>query len=321
MTELVYAVVVTFNRKELLRENLEALCGQTRPLDGIVVVDNGSTDGTKEMFCSSPPYMFYVRHETNERPALRFCEGIREGVTRGANWLWIMDDDVIPDADALKTLVTSKPFFSLETGCLIPGVSDKEGLRQDFFERRSRYTDVLYHRYSAEEERQGFVEITAFSWLGCLLRREVVTKVGYPRSDIMLWYQDNEYSSRVSRKFRIFGIPTSTVVHKTGTPQVMKFLNLGAFKVPVLDKGRLLMSFYSQRDRTYCLLRSQNPLPYRIMLCTYFFFRNLTAIALFQNAKLQRLQIHLAATWQGLRGQLGRSAFAERLQGEVQRRG
>lgn len=49
MSEKVCAVIVTYNRKELLRECLKAVLGQTRPPDHILVVDNASTDGTLEM--------------------------------------------------------------------------------------------------------------------------------------------------------------------------------------------------------------------------------------------------------------------------------
>ena len=45
----VSAVVVTFNRKELLIECLEALRRQTRPLDALYIIDNASTDGTEEL--------------------------------------------------------------------------------------------------------------------------------------------------------------------------------------------------------------------------------------------------------------------------------
>ena len=40
------AVIVTYNRVELLKENLEALLAQKRKLDGILIVDNASTDET-----------------------------------------------------------------------------------------------------------------------------------------------------------------------------------------------------------------------------------------------------------------------------------
>ena len=42
------AVIVTFNRKNLLGENIRMLLKQTRPFDKIFVVDNCSTDGTPE---------------------------------------------------------------------------------------------------------------------------------------------------------------------------------------------------------------------------------------------------------------------------------
>ncbi|HMU10987.1 MAG TPA: glycosyltransferase, partial [Ferruginibacter sp.] len=46
--EKVIAVVVTYNRKALLTECIAALRNQTRPLDAILVVNNGSTDDTEE---------------------------------------------------------------------------------------------------------------------------------------------------------------------------------------------------------------------------------------------------------------------------------
>ena len=42
------AVVVTFNRKELLRRNLAALTSQTHSDLDIMIIDNASTDGTRE---------------------------------------------------------------------------------------------------------------------------------------------------------------------------------------------------------------------------------------------------------------------------------
>ena len=54
----VIAVVVTYNRKDLLLEALQHLFNQTAPLD-ILVVDNASTDGTKEAL---EPYMDSIQY-------------------------------------------------------------------------------------------------------------------------------------------------------------------------------------------------------------------------------------------------------------------
>ncbi|MBO4789163.1 MAG: glycosyltransferase, partial [Lachnospiraceae bacterium] len=49
MKKRVAAIVVTYNRKVLLQENIESLLAQTyRDYMDIIVVDNASTDGTKE---------------------------------------------------------------------------------------------------------------------------------------------------------------------------------------------------------------------------------------------------------------------------------
>ena len=48
LKDTVCAVVVTYNRKNLLLECLEALLKQTRPIDAMYIIDNFSSDGTPE---------------------------------------------------------------------------------------------------------------------------------------------------------------------------------------------------------------------------------------------------------------------------------
>ena len=62
----VAAVVVTYNRKELLMECLEALLRQTRPLQAIYIIDNASTDGTPELL-HREGYTPAWRRNTNQK--------------------------------------------------------------------------------------------------------------------------------------------------------------------------------------------------------------------------------------------------------------
>ena len=117
--ETVCAVVVTYNRKTLLLECLEALRKQTRPVDGIYIIDNASTDETPEVLKESgyipelppselaEPYeiehqisnlvngepikIFYVRMHENTGGAGGFYEGVKRGYEKGYDWLWLMD--------------------------------------------------------------------------------------------------------------------------------------------------------------------------------------------------------------------------------------
>lgn len=87
----VAAVVVTYNRKELLRECLQALLNQTRPLDEIIVVDNASTDGTDQMIPEEFPQITHVRLPENIGGAGGFHEGMKLAYEKGHDWIWVMD--------------------------------------------------------------------------------------------------------------------------------------------------------------------------------------------------------------------------------------
>ncbi len=65
--ETVCAVVVTYNRKELLIECLNALCKQTRPIDAVYVIDNFSNDGTAELLLENG-YINELPYENFDEP-------------------------------------------------------------------------------------------------------------------------------------------------------------------------------------------------------------------------------------------------------------
>ena len=110
----VTAVVVTYNRKELLVECLQALLAQTVFDTGagceleILVVDNASTDGTASSLSpllEREPRIHYMLLEENLGGAGGFCAGMKRAVEEGCDYVWIMDDDTIPKPQALEKLL------------------------------------------------------------------------------------------------------------------------------------------------------------------------------------------------------------------------
>ena len=91
------AVIVTFNRKELLGENIRMLLKQTRPFDKIFVVDNCSTDGTpeylKDQGWMDDPRFVYVKTHANIGGAGGFYTGTKAAYEAGADYIVLMDDD------------------------------------------------------------------------------------------------------------------------------------------------------------------------------------------------------------------------------------
>ena len=98
----VVAVVVTYNRRELLKRNLSCLRAN-RPVQSIVVVNNGSTDGTTEWLKEQKDLI--VIHQENVGGSGGFYRGIQHAFQLGADWIWCMDDDVFPRADCMEHLL------------------------------------------------------------------------------------------------------------------------------------------------------------------------------------------------------------------------
>lgn len=93
---MITAVIVTYNRKELLGQNIEMLLKQTIPFDSIIIVDNCSTDGTFEYLknCgwTTEPFI-YLKTETNIGGAGGFYTGVKAAYEAGADWIVLMDDE------------------------------------------------------------------------------------------------------------------------------------------------------------------------------------------------------------------------------------
>lgn len=219
MSERVCAVVVTYNRKELLRECLEALKGQTRKVDYILVVDNASTDGTGEMLRAEFPEVEALRLPENQGSAGGFHEGMKRAHGMGFDWLWLMDDDTIPREDALEELLLAA---ERAEGVL--------GHKPDFLSSRALWTDGRLHPMNLQSLRRdlpdllfallevGLAPIRGASFVSLLVHRGAVEAYGYPRKEFFVWNDDVEYTHRITRKGVGVLAPRSTVLHKSGRP-------------------------------------------------------------------------------------------------------
>ena len=194
---MIAAVVVTYNRLELLKRVITALKSQTVPVDKIIVVNNGATDGTKE-WLDSQEFLITI-HQENVGGAGGFYRGIKEAMTTETDWIWCMDDDVFPTSKCLEKLINH---YTSEdrTGILCPkrlmdgrlfiSETRKQNLSNPF---KYIYEDCLKEELLNNNET---VEIEGMAFEGPLIRREVVESIGLPNKDLFILYDDTEYSYR-----------------------------------------------------------------------------------------------------------------------------
>lgn len=193
--EKIIAVVVTYNRKELLQKVIDRLRGQTVALRRIIVVDNGSTDGTGQWL--DQQVGIEVVHQDNIGGSGGFWRGIKEAIKHECDWIWCMDDDVFPSASCLETLLAHA---QAEIGILCPhrlmsgktftGEAKTLNLSNPF---RDMHDNMVT---PADVEGNELTDIVGMAFEGPLIRRNVVERIRLPNRDLFILYDDTDYSYR-----------------------------------------------------------------------------------------------------------------------------
>jgi rhamnopyranosyl-N-acetylglucosaminyl-diphospho-decaprenol beta-1,3/1,4-galactofuranosyltransferase len=217
--ETVAVVVVTHNRADLLTEMLDGLARQTRAPDLVIVIDNASTDHTREVLEHAPNLDLVTLHmDDNLGGAGGFHLGVRTAYERGFDRIWLMDDDVVPAPDCLEVLMTQ------DEACLMSVREDTHGrlvekAATNFDLGRARsirpkrsMVETDYGTRAAMPER---VELHVVAFEGYLFRREVVDAIGLPDPSYFIFYDDVDFALRARRAgYRIWAIRDAVLVRQ-----------------------------------------------------------------------------------------------------------
>ncbi|WP_244635618.1 glycosyltransferase [Chthonobacter albigriseus] len=212
----VCAVVLTYNRKALLHRCLEAVASQTRPCDRIIVVDNASTDGTldelNEVWGDRIEVLALSR---NVGAAGGFSIGMRVGYQTGAERLWLMDDDVIPDPDALERLLAGEARLAergLSASYLVSVARTGRGLMINTPGIDLRQNEIWSHEWPKLLDI-GLVPVNRATFVSILLPRVTMARHGALLAEMFIWGEDVEYTTRVALDVPGYVVGESKVQH------------------------------------------------------------------------------------------------------------
>lgn len=201
--ETVAVVVVTFNRADLLARLLDGLAAQTRRADAVIVVDNASTDHTRDVLEARSDLPLHVTwSEENLGGAGGFHLGVRAAYDGGWDRVWLVDDDVVPAPDCLEQLlaVDEDCLTSVRedlSGALVEKAAIDFDLRNPLAIRPKR--SAVDTVYADRASMPALVEVHNVAFEGFMARRRVVEEIGFPDPAFFIFYDDAEYAVRARR--------------------------------------------------------------------------------------------------------------------------
>ena len=282
----VCAVVLTYNRKELLEKCLTALIKQEYKVSKIIVIDNCSNDGTDKIIEKYKDSLQWLKLEKNYGASYGFNVGIKEGYKQGCDYIWVMDDDTIPEMNSLKMLIKWTEIDSIfnDVGFVCSDVrwSDGSACKMNIPKVSQEWNDGIAY---------DLVRVDSCSFVSVLFPRFVVKKVGLPISEFVIWSTDLEYTLRITKLYNYVGYCAirSRVTH------AMKVNN--RTDIVLDDETRIDRYKYNFRNQMYIAKRTGV-----ISGVKFFIFGVRTIIRIIKHSESQKIKRIRMVIWGIYRG-------------------
>lgn len=252
----VCALIVTYNRCKCLTRLLDALEAQSYPVSEIVIFDNCSTDETQDLLlkkglvdhhlkdgasavsCSNGVKFHCIRSAYNSGGSGGFHDGLKYASGLKCDYIWMMDDDVLPDAECLRELLEH---VSSDRRICIPnrtsdGFVDNAIVGFDM-KNPFLYTATLRKRMiPANEITEDAVPVVDMPFEGPLIDTTLVQEIGLPKSDLVIIFDDTEYCRRAIKKTEVAFVKSAHLLKQI---------------IPQADHSRLMgwKEYYSYRNQ------------------------------------------------------------------------
>ncbi len=285
-------VLVTFNRLKDLKVALRKYEEQTMLPKALIVVNNASTDGTDEYLkdwldAESNFEKYVVTSERNLGGSGGFYLGMEKAVTLDCPFMFLADDDAFAERDMLEQLANY--YESVQDpsaiAALCTSVMD-EGQYQLGHRARTCTSKlrVAFPGVNAEEYRQESFEVDILSFVGAVIKKEIVERIGLPMKEYFIYHDDSEYSLRLAQHGKIMCVPSSIMQHKNPNASDITW-----------------KEYYGCRNYIH-MLKTHLPMRYSAFAALYYYLkrgflaRELTA---------SQRKLYRRAVWDGLVGCLG----------------
>jgi GT2 family glycosyltransferase len=225
------AVIVSFNTCAVTRRCLQSLAASAGVAPLVVVVDNGSTDGSAAMIAAEFPAVRLLRNATNCGFAAATNRGLHLAIGAGCDTLLLLNSDAFVEPGALATMLEylrANP----GVGVVVPQLRNQDGSLQPSGRPFPTLTGKLadHSGWSRRGGRNNYLvagrdyaapALVEDAPAACLLvRRSVIEQVGGLDEGFRFNYEDTDWCRRIAAAgWAIMYLPTARVTHLWGASQ------------------------------------------------------------------------------------------------------
>lgn len=279
-------VVVTYNREMLLKRCIEALKRQHHAWDKLFVINNGSTDGTRAWLDTQED--IEVIHQLNTGGAGGFYSGIKYAVEKSFDYIWVMDDDVIPADDALEQMILAAellPDFSF----LCSKVNSQDGVvinAPNIDTALSKYNYPVWGEFA----EHGMVRVSSSTFVSVLINAKHVQLAGLPIRDFFIWGDDIDFTNRLSKQAPGYMVGKSKVVHLRANPSFPSLIT-------EVEKSRIALHFYNIRNNIYISRKHKRRID---LVMDTLHYSKVALASTFTSKGWYKLSVYLKGFWAGM---------------------
>ncbi len=215
---LVITVILNTNRKADTLACLSSLHAGTYPNLKIILLDNASTDGSVEAVRSAYPEVEIMELQSNLGYAGNNNVGIEAAMARGADWVFVLNEDTILEPECITRLVEAGAADS-RIGILGPMVyhhDEPEIIQSAGGVLTTDWRSM--HTGQNEKDVGQFTAPRSVDWIsGCaiLVRRPVIEQVGSLDERFFYYWEETEWCLRAHKAgWSVIQVPAAKLWHK-----------------------------------------------------------------------------------------------------------